>query len=348
MKTSPFIFYINPDTNGVDTHHGLTLVQAYNKIREIQNPAGSIPEAFNRDMDIRVYSDSEIGISFPESVRKKTVYIVGSTINAHCIMRMLLAVDAARRADAAEIVAIIPYFGYARQDRKDGLRGSIGAKVILNSLVANGVNKIVCIDLHATQIQAFADIPFDNIYGYDILNRDIAKMIPSGSTPVFVSPDAGGTKRVRKFIERVSSYGITPEFGMCNKNRIRANEVENMIYVGAEVNGKDVFLIDDMCDTAGTMCKAAKLLSEEGANVYVVFTHAVLSGKAIERLTAGVAEGYITKIITTNSHDVMNVNDEFDIVDISRSLAISIYAHENEMSTTILTKMLDDFNKSVV
>lgn len=342
--STPYVYFINPDVDAK-----MQLKKSYLDVmyQEIESDRVQDDKVIFKEMDIRMYSDKEYGVSFNESVRGRPVFIVGSTINSDSIIKLILAADAAKRASASEIVALIPYFGYARQDRKDGMRGSIGAKALLNAFVANGVNKIVAIDLHATQIQGFSDIPIDNIYGYDILKSTIKDYIKRSDNPAaFVSPDAGGAKRAHIFVDRISENNIIPAFGMCFKHRKEANVVNKMMYVGSELTGHDVYLIDDMADTAGTICQAAEILKEKGAaNVYPVFTHAVLSGSAKDRLKNAARNGCITKIITTNTHDVRDLYDDdlYDIVDVARSLAISLYAMQTGKSTNLITNNVEKY-----
>ena len=229
-------------------------------------------------LTVNKFSDGEMQTIIEESVRGASVFFIQSTFApADNLLELLLLIDSAKRASAGYITAAIPYFGYARQDRKDKPRVPISAKLIANILESAGVNRIITMDLHADQIQGFFDIPVDHL-------RSEAIFIPylkeeDLSNVIFASPDVGGVKRARtyaKYFER--------DLVICDKERRRANEVASMTVIGT-VKGADVILVDDMADTAGTLCKAADVLMEKGAkSVRALCTHAVLSGKAYENI----------------------------------------------------------------
>lgn len=231
------------------------------------------------DATIRRFSDGEIGVQISESVRGKDVFIVQPTCAPanDTLMEILIMTDALRRSSANSITAIMPYFGYARQDRKAAPRVPITAKLVANLLQTAGIDRVVTIDLHAGQIQGFFDIPVDNLYG-NIIFLDYVKR-KNLKNPVIASPDIGGVARARAFAKKL---GV--DMVIVDKRREKANECEVMNIIG-DVEGKDVILVDDMIDTAGTITKAASVLKGKGAtSVMACCTHAVLSGPAYERL----------------------------------------------------------------
>jgi len=231
---------------------------------------------------INRFSDGEINMKIKESVRGKDVFIIQSTsapANDN-LMELLIMTDALKRSSAKTITAIVPYFGYARQDRKAEPRVPISAKLVANLIEKSGINRLVTVDLHASQIQGFFDIPVDNLYGA-VLFADYIKS-KNFAHPVIASPDIGGVARARYFAQ---SLGL--EMVIVDKRREKANESEVMNIIG-NVEGKDVILIDDMIDTAGTMVKAASALKKKGAtSVMACCTHAVLSGPAYDRIEKG-------------------------------------------------------------
>lgn len=237
------------------------------------------------------FSDGEIAASIEETVRGKDVIIVQSTFPpADNLMELLLMVDAAKRASAKRIVAVMPYFGYARQDRKDKPRVAIGAKLVANLLTAAGVDRVITMDLHADQIQGFFEVPVDHLFASTIF----IPYLESIRTPdlVIATPDTGGTKRANAYAKH-----LQVDLAICYKQRKVANQVESMTVIG-DVVGKDVVLIDDMCDTAGTLTKAAEMMISEGAKtVRAVCTHPILSGPAYERI----ADSMLTEVIVSNS-----------------------------------------------
>lgn len=248
----------------------------------------------------KTFADGEITATFEEPIRNEVVFLVGSTNSPGNLIKMMMAADAARRASAREVVAVIPYFGYSRQDKREGMRGPIGAKVIADALVSSGINRIITIDLHADQIQGFFNIPVDHINGHHIFLPIIKRMIDSGtiSDVTICSPDAGGTKRADKYFRHLNEDGCEVEFAMLNKMRNRPNEVARMDLIG-DVKGRDVIIIDDMVDTAGTLSKASTLIMEAGAkSVRAICTHGVLSDPARERIGGSVLkELYISDSI---------------------------------------------------
>lgn len=231
-------------------------------------------------MNIQYFADGEFEVCFEEPIRGCEVFIVQSTFpNSDNLMELLLMIDAAKRASAKSVVAVIPYFGWARQDRKDKPRVSIAAKLVADLLVAAGVNRIITMDLHADQIQGFFNIPVDHLYASSVFIPYIQSL--KLKDLVIASPDVGGAKRANSYAKFLGAPLV-----LCHKQRAKANVVESMTIIG-EVENKDVILIDDMVDTAGTICKAANLMKENGArSVRALASHAIMSDPATERVTA--------------------------------------------------------------
>ncbi len=239
------------------------------------------------DMVISKFSDGEIQPTFNESVRGCDVFLIQSTYApSDNLMELLLMIDAVKRASAHYIIAVIPYFGMARQDRKDKPRVSIGSKLVANLLTAAGAHRVMTMDLHAAQIQGFFDIPVDHLDASVIFIPYIKSLNLPNLT--IAAPDMGGTHRARVFAK-----ALNVEMVICDKQRKRANEIESMSVIG-DVVGQDIVLIDDIIDTAGTLTKAAQLIMDKGANsVRAVCTHPVLSGKAYENIENSVLEELI-------------------------------------------------------
>ena len=231
---------------------------------------------------VRTFSDGEIMIEITENVRGRDVYIVQSTCapTNNNLMELLIMTDALKRASAATITAVIPYYGYARQDRKAAPRTPITAKLVADLITTAGVDRVVTIDLHAGQIQGFFNIPVDNLYAAPVI-LDYLKTRFDGEEVVMVSPDAGGTERARAFAKRLECT-----LAVIDKRRTGPNVAEVMHLIG-DVRGKIAIILDDMIDTAGTLTQAAKALKENGASaIYACATHGVLSGPAIERINS--------------------------------------------------------------
>jgi ribose-phosphate pyrophosphokinase len=243
------------------------------------------------NMIIQHFSDGEFSVSFEESIRGQYIYLIQSTFpNSDNLMELLLMIDAAKRASAYKIIAVIPYFGWARQDRKDKPRVSIGAKLIADMLSVAGVNRVITMDLHADQIQGFFNIPVDHLYGSTIFVPYIKSL--KLKNLVIASPDVGGSKRAGSYSKHLGVPMV-----ICHKTRERANVVGEMTIIG-EVYGKDVIICDDMVDTAGTLCKAADLMISKGArSVRAIVSHGVMSGDASKR----VCESALTEIAFTDS-----------------------------------------------
>lgn len=260
--------------------------------------ANGIADAYGQplgDVTVQRFSDGEISPFFNESVRGCDVFIIQSTFSpTENLMELLMLIDAAKRASAHYITAVIPYFGFARSDRKDKPRVSIAAKLVANLLTAAGVTRIMTMDLHAPQIQGFFDVPVDHLDATTLF----VPYIRSLNLPnlLIAAPDMGGVHRARTYAKF-----FNVEMAICDKHRKRANEIESMQVIG-NVEGKDVILVDDIIDTAGTMTKAAEILLERGATSVRAFcTHPVLSGKAIERIENSV----LTEIVVSDSIPVV-------------------------------------------
>lgn len=235
-------------------------------------------------MNIEHFSDGEFSVSYEESIRGQYVYLVQSTYpNSDNLMELLLMIDAAKRASAYKIAAVIPYFGWARQDRKDKPRVAIGAKLIADILQVAGVNRVLTMDLHADQIQGFFDVPVDHLYGSTIFVPYIKSL--KLEELVIASPDVGGSKRAGSYSKHLAVPMV-----ICHKSREKSNEVAEMRIIG-DVVGKNVIIMDDMVDTAGTLCKAANLMLDNGAkSVRAIVTHGVMSGKACDNIMNSVLE----------------------------------------------------------
>ncbi len=236
-----------------------------------------------------VFSDGEFEPCYEETIRGSHVYIIQSTPPpAENLLELLLMVDAAKRASASQVVAVIPYFGYARQDRKDKPRVSIGAKLMADLLSASGIDRVITMDLHADQIQGFFDVPVDHLFASALFVPFISNMGLENIT--IASPDVGGTKRANTYARMLKTDMV-----ICHKTRAKANVVNTMTLIG-DVKERDVIILDDLIDTAGTITKAANLIKQEGARSVRAFAaHGVLSGPAIERISdSALEEVYFT------------------------------------------------------
>jgi len=279
--------------------------------------------------DVKKFSDGEIFVEVKENVRGADVFVVQPTctpVNDN-LMELVIMVDALRRASARRITAVMPYYGYARQDRKVAPRVPISAKVVAEMLMAVGVRRVLCMDLHAGQIQGFFNIPVDHLYAAPILLGHISKEFKD---PVMVSPDAGGVERTRAFAKRLNC-GLA----IIDKRRERPNECEAMHVIG-NVKGKTAILLDDMVDTAGTLCSGAETLLAEGAKeVHACCSHPVLSGPAVERITNSV----IKTLVVTNSiplRDEARECKKIKVLPVSNLLADAINRIHNEDSVSSL------------
>ncbi|MNJ83661.1 Ribose-phosphate pyrophosphokinase [compost metagenome] len=259
------------------------------------------------DVNVTEFSDGEFQPSFEETVRGQDVFIVQSTMPpTENLFELLLMVDAAKRASARKIIAVIPYFGFARQDRKDKPRVAIGAKLVANMLMAAGVDRVMTMDLHADQIQGFFEVPVDHLFASTLFFNEM-KALDNGNL-IMAAPDAGGAKRANAYAKKLDT-GLA----ICHKHRKKANEVAEMTVIG-DVAGKDVILIDDMCDTAGTLTKAAELFIDKGAKSVRAFcTHAVLSGPAYERIN----NSKLTELIVTDTIPLKEKSDKIRVITVA-------------------------------
>jgi ribose-phosphate pyrophosphokinase len=235
-------------------------------------------------VNIQRFSDGEIYVEFLESIRGQFVFLIQSTYSpSDNLMELLLMIDAAKRASAYKVIAVMPYYGFARQDRKDRPRVAIGSKLVANMLTAAGADRVITMDLHAPQIQGYFDIPVDHLESSAIFIPYIENLNLANLT--FAAPDVGSANRIRE----IASY-FECEMVICDKHRKRANEIASMVVIG-DVTDRDVVLIDDLCDTGGTLVKSAALMKEKGArSVRALCTHPVLSGKAYENIENSVLE----------------------------------------------------------
>ena len=243
------------------------------------------------ELEVTKFSDGEFAVYYEESIRGRDIFLVQSTFpSSDNLMELLLMIDAAKRASARTINAVIPYFGWARQDRKDKPRVSIGAKLVADLLSAAGVNRVITMDLHADQIQGFFNVPVDHLYASGVFLPYLQTL--NIEDLVIASPDVGGSKRANTYAKYLGCPLV-----LCNKNRARANVIASMQIIG-DVEGKNVVIIDDMVDTAGSITKAADIIKEAGAKtVRACATHCVMSGPAVERVMASGLE----EIVFTNS-----------------------------------------------
>ena len=268
--------------------------------------AGKIAQAYGVELGkvlFSRFSDGEFQPSFEESVRGTRVFLIGSTQpSSENLMEMLLMIDAAKRASAKHITAVIPYFGWARQDRKDKPRVPIAAKLVANLLETAGATRVITMDLHADQIQGFFEIPVDHLYASTIFLPYIKSL--NLENLCMASPDMGGSKRAHSYAKFLNSDVV-----ICYKQRKKANVIEKMDLIG-EVEGKHVILVDDMVDTAGTLTKASEIMMEKGAlSVRAVCTHAILSGNAIERIeNSPMEEIIVTDSIPHNLEGTKKIN----------------------------------------
>jgi len=284
--------------------------------------AEKIGEAYGQELGEVVlsrFSDGEFQPHFNESIRGSDVFLIQSTNPpTDNLMELLMMTDAARRASAHYVTAVIPYFGLARQDRKDKPRVAIGSKLVANLLVAAGINRVMTMDLHAAQIQGFFDIPVDHMDA-SVIFVPYIKSLGLGNLTV-ASPDMGGSYRARTFAKFFNA-----EVVICDKRRKRANEIESMTLIG-DVTDQDIVLIDDICDTAGTLAKAASLIMERGARtVRAVCTHPVLSGRAYETIENSV----LTELIVTDTIPLKQQSDKIRVLS-TASLFASAIANVNE------------------
>jgi ribose-phosphate pyrophosphokinase len=267
------------------------------------------------------FSDGELQPVLNESVRGDYVFLIQSTFApSDNLMELLLMIDAAKRASAYKVIAVMPYFGYARQDRKDKPRVSIGSKLVANMLTAAGADRVITMDLHAPQIQGYFDIPMDHLDSSAIFIPYIKEL--NLDNILFAAPDIGSANRIRE----ISSF-FNADMVICDKHRKRANEIASMVVIG-DVTDRDVILIDDICDTGGTLCKSAALLKEKGArSVRALCTHPVLSGKAQENIENSVLE----ELVVCDTIPVPFQSSKLKVISVANLFATALrHAFENK------------------
>ena len=281
--------------------------------------------------DVKRFADKEIFVEMQENVRGEDVFVIQSTsfpANDN-LMELLIIIDTLRRASAKRITAVIPYFGYARQDRKPGPRTPITSKLVANMIDKAGANRVLTMDLHAGQIQGFFDIPTDNLFAAPALTTNIKNKIKD-SSPIVVSPDVGGVVRARIIASRIGA-----DLAIVDKRRERAGESEVMNIIG-DVSGRSCFIVDDIVDSAGTLCNASDALLKQGAiEVYAYVTHGVLSGEAVERVN----KSSLTKLVVTDTieeSDLVIKSDKIEVISTSPLLGEAIKRISDEKSVSSL------------
>ncbi|MDQ2751860.1 MAG: ribose-phosphate pyrophosphokinase [Bacteroidota bacterium] len=277
-------------------------------------------------INIQKFSDGEFQPIFLESIRGDYVFLIQSTFApTDNLMELLLMIDAAKRASAYKIIAVMPYYGFSRQDRKDRPRVAIGSKLVASLVERAGAHRVITMDLHAPQIQAFFDIPVDHLDSSAIFIPYIEQLKLKNLT--FAAPDVGSTNRVRE----IASY-FNCDMVICDKHRKRANEIASMVVIG-DVAGRDIVLIDDICDTGGTLAKAANLLIQKGAtSVRALCTHAILSGKAYETIENSLLE----ELVVCDTIPMKQESSKIKIISVADLFAIAIRnAYENKSITSL-------------
>ena len=302
------------------------------------------------DLNSQVFSDGEVCVDLTSSVRGKRVYLLTSPNTSDKVLQLMFAMDAAKRGGAKEIIPILPYYPYARQDKKDYIRGAIGSKVLADMLQSAGATQVITIDLHADQIQGFFDIPVTHLEGKYIFDDYITKIhLHTTDELVLCAPDAGASKRVKGFRDRLrEAHDLDLPIVMIDKTRPKANEIGEMVLIG-DVEGKHVVIIDDMCDTGGTLVNAAKELLNKGASgVSAIVTHGVLSGPALERIYDARNIGILTNFICSNSLPIKNksffleqgvqpkAKQFITILPVEHQIAKAIIGINNECSVDLL------------
>jgi ribose-phosphate pyrophosphokinase len=275
------------------------------------------------------FSDGELQVSYEESIRGQSVFIIQSTMPpADNLMEMLLLIDAAKRASARHIIAVLPYFGYARQDRKDQPRVAIGAKLVADMLAVAGATRVMTMDLHADQIQGFFNVPVDHLYASTVFMPYIQSL--NLSNLAMAAPDMGGSKRANAYAKHLNA-----DLVICYKQRAKANVIESMTAIG-EIEGRNIVLVDDLVDTGGTLCKAADMMMERGAlSVRAICTHPVLSGKAYENI----AKSKLKELIVTDTIPLKQESEKIkvlSIADLFAKVINSVHNYESISSNFIV------------
>lgn len=327
---------------------------------EIVNAANNLSQEKNLirvgSLNNQKFSDNELCVDFIDSVRGKRVYILSSPNSSDEIMKLNLAIDAAKRGAAKEIIPILPYFPYARQDKKDQARGPIGAKIIAEMLEQRGATSVITFDLHADQIQGFFNIPITHLAGKNVFDDYINELCgfknavdknihATNTNYILCGPDAGSGKRVKRMQKQLlKKYNLSLNYVMLDKTRTEANKVDEMVIIG-DVKDKHVIILDDMVDTAGTLCKAAEVLIDAGArSVRAVISHPVLSGPAYERI----GESKLTELIVSDSlrikhfeaggfldgvnNDCVAGEEKIKVVSVSHQIGFAVAAINNQVS----------------
>jgi ribose-phosphate pyrophosphokinase len=284
--------------------------------------ADKIAEYYGKPLgtcNVTVFSDGEFQPCFEENLRGRDVFLIQSTFPpTENLMELLMMVDAAKRASARRIIAVIPYFGFARQDRKDRPRISIAAKLVANLLQVAGVTRVITMDIHADQIQGFFDIPVDNLYASKIFVPYINSL--NLKDPIMASPDAGGTRRASSYAKMLGTV-----FCICHKQRSKPNEIEKMLLIG-DVQDRDVILIDDIIDTAGTITRAGQLLKDNGARSVRAFaTHPIFSGSAMEKIDNSVFD----EVVVTDTIPLKNPSKKIHVLSTAELFSEVIKKVEN-------------------
>ena len=299
-----------------------------------KNLAEKIAKKFGEPLgrvNIQRFSDGEIGVEFLESIRGRFVFLIQSTFApTDNLMELLLMIDAAKRASAYKVIAVMPYYGYARQDRKDKPRVAIGSKLVANMLVAAGADRVVTMDLHAPQIQGYFDIPVDHLDSSAIFIPYIESLNLKNLT--FAAPDVGSANRIRE----IASY-FECEMVICDKHRKRANEIASMVVIG-DVTDRDIVLIDDICDTGGTLTKSAALMIKNGArSVRALCTHPVLSGNAYQNIDESVLE----EMVVCDTIPLKHKSKKIKVLSIDELFAVALRnAYENKSINSLFIRGL--------
>jgi len=295
--------------------------------------AEKIAKSYGKDLGKLIhyrFSDGELQASYEESIRGQSVYIIQSTMPpADNLMELLLLIDAAKRASARHIVAVVPYFGYARQDRKDQPRVAIGAKLVADMLAVAGATRVMTMDLHADQIQGFFNVPVDHLYASTIFLPYIKSLQLDALT--IAAPDMGGSKRANAYAKHLNAGMV-----ICYKQRAKANVIESMTAIG-EIEGRNIVLIDDLIDTGGTLCKAAEMMLDRGAkSVRALCTHAVLSGKAMETI----AQSKLTELVVTDTIPHLDTPEKVKVLSVADLFAKVIHSvhHFESISENFIVK----------